>query len=655
MANIDLSVIIVNYNVKHFLDQCLQSVIKASKSLNVEIIVVDNQSIDGSVMMLRDKYPNVKTIARKTNDGFSVANNEGINSSKGRYVLLLNPDTIVQEDTFKKCLDFMDAHENTGALGVKMIDGAGEFLPESKRGYPSMWASFCKLSGLGTTFSKSTLFNRYYLGHIHEDETSKIDVLCGAFMMMRKTAIDKVGLLDEAFFMYGEDIDLSYRITKAGFDIYYFPETRIIHYKGESTKKASLNYVSNFYNAMIIFSKKHNNGPGSILNIGLIKIAVFLRAMISIVKRLFVSFIHPILDFILAFAVLFTFKAFWAKFYYGDPGYYDQSNVSLNIGLFAFIWVFGLYIFGNYDKRTDLLSFVKGISIALLSIIVIYAFLPDGYRPSRAMIVFGSLGTFIMTLLSKLVVNYMDLGKWTFSKPFKRNVLIIAVRENAEKIKQLLNQSKANYKLLGVMNPSHETDDSYYLNSINQLEKVVDTFNINEIIFSTISVDFNVILQKMIDFGQQVNFKIASTDSQTIVGSQSKNTSGELFTYDLKFTIDQAVNRRIKFISNLMVSIIALIASPLIFIFSGFKLGFLKALIKNLSFQSHWVGYDPKDDLLSTLPKIAPGIIPVSIQLDKRSLRPSEIHKMNSFYATNYGMFDDLRVLLKYLFRYYSK
>jgi GT2 family glycosyltransferase len=251
-----LSVVIVNYNVMHFLEQCLNSVRKAVKNIESEVFVVDNNSVDGSVKMVREKFPEVNLIVNPDNRGFSKANNQAIKIAKGEYVLLLNPDTVVEDDTFEKIIKFMDAHEDAGGLGVKMVDGKGKFLPESKRGLPTPAVAFYKIFGLSKLFPKSKIFGQYHLTYLNNDEIHEVDVLSGAFMLIRKPLLDKIGGLDESYFMYGEDIDLSYRITKEGYKNYYFPKTRIIHYKGESTKKSSINYVLVFYQAMIIFAKK---------------------------------------------------------------------------------------------------------------------------------------------------------------------------------------------------------------------------------------------------------------------------------------------------------------------------------------------------------------------------------------------------------------
>ncbi len=232
-----LSVIIVNYNVQYFLENCLNSVVKAAKDVSCEVFVVDNNSVDGSVEMVREKFPEVKLIANQVNLGFSKANNQAIKQANGEYILLLNPDTVIEENTFKCCVDFFESNPKAGGLGVKMLDGKGKFLPESKRGLPTPVVAFYKIFGLAQLFPKSERFGQYHLGHLSKDKNHEIEILSGAFMMVRKSVLDQIGLLDENFFMYGEDIDLSYRITQAGYKNYYLADTSIIHYKGESTKK----------------------------------------------------------------------------------------------------------------------------------------------------------------------------------------------------------------------------------------------------------------------------------------------------------------------------------------------------------------------------------------------------------------------------------
>ena len=278
-----LSVIIVNYNVKYFLEQCLCSVMKALAPLGegqAEVIVVDNQSTDDSVEYLRPKFPSVFFIENRENSGFGRANNQGVQMSRGEFILFLNPDTIVAEDSFTGCLAEMQRQPDLGTIGVRMIDGGGKYLPESKRGFPTPWVSFCKLSGLTRLFPVSRVFARYYLGHLPENENNEVEVLAGAFMFVRKKAVDITGGFDERFFMYAEDIDLSFRIRQAGFRNFYCASTTIIHFKGESTLK-DVRYVRHFYEAMILYVRKHYRGIGAWFYVQLLKAMIAVRSLVQ--------------------------------------------------------------------------------------------------------------------------------------------------------------------------------------------------------------------------------------------------------------------------------------------------------------------------------------------------------------------------------------
>lgn len=301
-----LSVIIVNYNVKYYLDQCIRSVLRAfeemkkasssdsssASSVNedvAEIIVVDNHSADGSVDYLEKRYPQklypmVRFVRSAHNLGFARANNIAIRQSRGEYVLLLNPDTIVGEDALKASVDFMDAHEDAGAVGVRMLGAQGRRAMESRRGLPTPMVSFFKMLGFCNRWPHHRLFGRYYMGYLPWDEPSQIEVVSGAYCMLRRKALDEVGLLDEDFFMYGEDIDLSYRVLKGGYHNYYLP-VDILHYKGESTQKSSFRYVHVFYEAMLIFFRKHYSGMTFLLSLP-IKTAIYAKALMALVGML---------------------------------------------------------------------------------------------------------------------------------------------------------------------------------------------------------------------------------------------------------------------------------------------------------------------------------------------------------------------------------
>ncbi|MBX2923090.1 MAG: glycosyltransferase family 2 protein [Chitinophagaceae bacterium] len=282
-----LSVIIVSYNAKYFLEHCLLSVLKAGRNITMEVIVVDNHSIDNSRDYLQPAFPQVKFTWLNDNIGFGKACNLGLMQATGQYILFLNPDTIVPEDCFEKCIGFSGSQPHAGGLGVRMTDGRGVFLKESKRGFPSLWVSLLKLSGIGSLFPRSRFFAGYYMGHLPENEINKIDILSGAFMFIPARVLQVTGGFDEAFFMYGEDIDLSFRIQKAGYENYYYPDITIVHFKGESTVKTSRKYVYTFYNAMRIFIRKHYPYFLSVLYSFLVTLAMLAAAIITTGRNVF--------------------------------------------------------------------------------------------------------------------------------------------------------------------------------------------------------------------------------------------------------------------------------------------------------------------------------------------------------------------------------
>lgn len=287
-----LSIIIVNYNVRFFLEQCVRSIIPSAIGLEYEIIVVDNASTDGSREYLEQRFQWVKFIWNTENRGFAAANNQGLALSKGTFVLFLNPDTLISEQCLSSCIKHFRQHPKAGALGIRMLDGSGRFLRESKRSFITPLTAFYKLVGLASLFPHSPVFARYHLGHLDALKNHLTDVLAGAFMMVRRTVLDKTGGFDEQFFMYGEDIDLSYRIRQAGFENHYLSGPPIIHFKGESTRRDSLKYVQLFYGAMAIFARKHYGSWRAGIFTACIHMAIWLRAFLTVLVLPFRRFVH---------------------------------------------------------------------------------------------------------------------------------------------------------------------------------------------------------------------------------------------------------------------------------------------------------------------------------------------------------------------------
>ena len=321
------------------------------------------------------------------NLGFSKGNNLAIREAKGQYVLLLNPDTVVERETFTPTISFMEENPDCGGLGVRMVDGSGRFLPESKRGLPTPEVAFYKMVGLSKLFPNSRKFGKYHLGYLSAHEIHEVDVLSGAFMLLRRKALDQVGLLDETFFMYGEDIDLSYRMQLGGWKNFYFPGTTIIHYKGESTKKRSVNYVVVFYKAMVIFAEKHfTRGNAGVFRF-LINTAIVFRAFLALLRRAAEQIWLPAMDFMLFLSGFIAFTGIWAYWVrYADGGHYpDLVNKAVAPGV-SLIFVLIMNLNGAYKKPFRWTRWLRGGGYGILLILLLYGLLPEDLRFGRGLI-----------------------------------------------------------------------------------------------------------------------------------------------------------------------------------------------------------------------------------------------------------------------------
>ena len=647
----DLSVIIVNYNVRQFVLQTLHSVYQSElDGLSMEVIVVDNNSSDGSVDVIREYYPQAKVIANKDNPGFSKANNQGIEVSTGEFVLLLNPDTVVEENTLALSVAKMKSDKSIGALGVKMIDGTGAFLPESKRSFPTPWNSLTKLLGLSSLFSKSKVMGGYNLTYLDENKTHDIDVLCGAFMMMRRSALDKSGLLDEDFFMYGEDIDLSYRIKKAGYRILYFPETQIIHYKGESTKKSSVNYVRIFYNAMIIYVKKHYKGGVASLFVLMLSMAIYFRAGISIVSRIWDRLKYPLLDASLIFGALHGAKWLWGTYYFKDADYFAGSPINTNLIIYTSIWVLCLAMYGHYSKMSNAKSLLRGVTVGTILILVIYGLLPLEYRSSRMVLLIGAGATLIITWLTTLLWNKYLINKWTLNRNPKLNVMTVATDANGAHIKEIITKSNPNLQLVGNVITGGDRLAGKNIGSVDDLEKLINENEIDEIIFSAKDLSYLEIISQMNMLGNNYQYKIAGEKHIGVIGSNSKDHSGEYYTSDLQYRLDQPYSKRQKRVFDIWSSMIILLFFPVILIINRFRFRSIQHAWQVLKGELSWISYIPKKGTYENLPKLKPAIISLD-SITRLPLTTEQQVKSNQDYARFYEVWDDQVLLLKNLNR----
>ncbi|MDP3180928.1 MAG: glycosyltransferase, partial [Bacteroidota bacterium] len=519
-----LTIIIVNYNVKYFLEQCLHSVYKAAEKVIAEIIVVDNDSVDGSCQMIEDRFPDVKLISNKTNLGFSKANNQAIRISSGEYILLLNPDTVVEEDSFLKIVRFMDDTPDAGGLGVKMIDGKGRFLPESKRGLPTPEVAFWKMFGFSKLFPHSRYFSRYHLGYLSNDEIHEVDVLAGAFMLLRRKTLEKVGLLDEDYFMYGEDIDLSYRITLGGYKNYYFPETTIIHYKGESTKKGSVNYVKVFYNAMIIFAGKHFSKGNARRYAILINLAIYIRALISLGGQFLKSFILPALDALMIYLGFALLLPYWEAYKF-ERGYYPPEYLHVAVPIYILIWITCIWLNGGYRKSIRFSRIFKGLLWGTIAILVFYSLVDESLRYSRALLLLGSAWAFVALPAYRYLLSTIRFTGLELESGKQKRIAVVADQKESIRIAELIICSGMNIETVGYVSPSDSVHHQFYLGNMHQLPEIIRINRIDELIFSSEDIPSQEIIRIMLELNNlNIDYKIAPPESLSIIGSNSIST-----------------------------------------------------------------------------------------------------------------------------------
>ncbi|MCC2548110.1 glycosyltransferase family 2 protein [Hymenobacter sp. BT175] len=600
---VKLSVVIVNYNVCYFLEQALLSVRRAVEKWGeaVEVFVVDNNSVDGSVAMVRARFPEVILIENKDNPGFSKANNQAIRIAKGEYVLLLNPDTVVEEDTFRACCDFMDQHPRAGGLGVKMLDGQGKFLPESKRGLPTPSVAFYKIFGLASLFPKSRTFGRYHLGFLDKDQTHEIEVLSGAFMLLRAAALKEVGLLDEDYFMYGEDIDLSYRLTQGGWKNYYFPGTRIIHYKGESTKRTSVNYVFVFYRAMVIFARKHfapnRAGTFSLLING----AIWLRAGMAVAQRLAVRALPVLLDAGLIYGGMYFLKSYWEDNHKYVRTDYPPAFMGVAVPAYILVWLVSAYFSGGYDQPAKTGRIVRGIFVGTVLISAVSNFF-DAYRFSKALIILGGAWAVAALVGRRMASHFLRYRDLRLNERPHKNIAIVGSAPESRRVRHLLEAAGVQARIIGYVTPDAELPEAGsaaspmpaedHLGEVRQLDEIIRIYALDELIFCGKDLSASQIIALMVSLQQQqpVAYKILPEDSEYIIGSSGKDSPGDYYTLDIALNLFQPQQVRNKRVLNVLLSLGFLLGLPLTVGLVERKAGFVRNCLRVLLGRRSWVG-----------------------------------------------------------------
>ncbi|WP_206680702.1 glycosyltransferase family 2 protein [Hymenobacter polaris] len=656
---VKLSVVIVSYNVAYFLEQALLSVRRAAQVLGepVEVFVVDNHSADSSVAMVRARFPEVHLIENQDNPGFSRANNQALRLATGQYQLLLNPDTLVEEAAFRRCCDFMDAHPDAGGLGVQMLDGQGRFLPESKRGLPTPAVAFYKVTGLAALLPRSRRFGRYHLGFLSKDDTHPIDVLSGAYMWLRKAALDEVGLLDEDYFMYGEDIDLSYRLTRGGWRNYYLPTVRVLHYKGESTRRTSVNYVLVFYRAMVIFARKHF-APGRAGTFSaLLNTAIWLRAGAALGQRLATAAAPVLLDAGLLYAGMYALKTYWEvnQKYVRMP--YPPQYMLVAVPAYIAAWLAAVWLSGGYDLPTRTGRVVRGVAVGTVLISAVSNFL-DNWRFSKALIVLGGAWAVAALVGRRLLSHWLRHGHWRLSETQPKTLAIVGSAAEARRARQLLAAARVPATVVGRVAPSPpspaeapaptelaEPADPDCLGTLPELPQLLRLYSLTELIFCGQDLPAATIIELMqrLPARPPVSYRILPAGSDYIIGSSRKDANGDYYVLDQAWPLFRPANRRSKRVLDVVACLGILVSSPVLLLFQHRPAGLLPSVWQVLLGRRNWVG-------LRYLPEAGahPAVLsPADVTSHTKQLEFPTRFRLERLYAQSYEPGRDVGILLR--------
>ena len=547
-----LSIIIVSYNVREFLEQALLSLREALKDYSHEIIVVDNASSDGTPAFLKKRFTDVLLIENSENLGFARANNLGIAQSKGAFVCLLNPDTIVQEDTFTALLQFLETHPDVGMAGAKVLNPDGSLQLACRRSFPTPWVALTKIVGLAKLFPQSRHFGRYNLTFLDPDKAAEVEAISGSFMLTRRQVIEQVGGLDEDFFMYGEDLDWCYRIREAGWKIYYVPDTQIIHFKGESSKKSPFQQRRLFYEAMRLFVHKHFKKGRAVVPSWLLVGAIYLSAAASFMATAVKKMLWPLIDFLLltgslSIAVYLRFKPEfpWAPF----------LLVHL---IYSFIWLGSLSAHGVYTRHH--LSGSKAASGVLVGLFINSAvtFFFNQWAFSRAVVLLAGAINLAALPLWRFSLKWMARkGVSGVSKRFggfllRRRSLIVGDKDSsAELIRRLRSNMNSIYSIEGVVAITDDFDAKVagvpIVGTVDNLPEIIEREHVQEVIFSTDKLPYDKMLNAVAkSLDSHISFKMAPSNLDVVIGKATIDYIDDIPFVDLAYRLHNGFYQQVK-------------------------------------------------------------------------------------------------------------
>lgn len=685
-----LSIIIVNFNVKEFLEQALFSIQKATHDIETEIFVVDNASQDGSVALVREKFPKVNLIVNTKNVGFAAANNQALKLARGEFIALLNNDTIIQEDTFKHLFRFFECHPEAGMVGCKILNPDGSLQLACRRSDPSPWVAFTKVIGLSKLFPKSRLFGRYNLTYLDPDQTYEVQAISGSFMLIRRETFEEVGYLDVTFFMYGEDLDWCHRIRQAGWKIYYVHDTAIIHFKGESSKSSGFDHTRIFYRAMLSYVAKYYHSRFFQL---FLMLGIFLRAIPSVLAKFSKALIAPIVDLIFLNGSLLI--ALILRF--GDLRHL-QSYIIVTM-LYSSVWIGCLFFASSYSRYRSSSSRVFIAVLAGLVMNTSLTFFFNQIAYSRAVVLIA--GTLNMLLLSGWRFAFKLFPKWSWARykgtlgriMLGRRTLVVGTSEISRTVvERLRNRLDGRYEVCGLVSfKSTDLGKRFagieVLGTIDNVEAIIKRQKIREVIFPTDRISYDKMMQVMYQArGHGVNFRLVPSNLEVMIGKPSIDHIGDMPLVDINYKLHQPFYFFIKRISDIVLSSqILCFTSPILLLNCGLrKIPIIKRPIigeggqpimifefKATNKNKRWYHYLPTfySILSGHLSLVGAEMIPVKpghkpekalplkpgltglVQLAKNpQMSEEERERYYLYYMKNYSFFLDLEILAKTIF-----
>lgn len=657
----DLSIIIVNYNVKEFLQNLLHSIDKASSNISKEIIVIDNASDDGSVEFIKEKFPSVKFIENKINVGFGRANNQGLEIAKGKFILFINPDCIVSEDTLDNMILFFDSDPECGLAGCKILNSDGTLQLACRRSFPGPWTSFTKVTGLSNLFSKSRIFARYNLTFLDENKTYEVDAVSGSFMMVRKEVYEKVGGFDEQFFMYGEDLDLCFRVQKAGNKVYYVHNTQIIHYKGESTKRSNLDETKLFYDAMHIFVKKHLSSFPVVEVI--LRTAIGFRKLFAFLGKRKLSLFTALTDFIFFNLSLFAAEELYKNI--TDWVGFDPHAYLVIYTVPALIHIFVSTLSGVYRK--DEVSVLRNFGAIIISFLIVTSttFFFKQYAFSRAVVLIAYILFLIISTFFRISLKLFFKVGIKLDGAINRRTVIVGTDDEAVLLAEKIKSQKSDvHSFIGLIGKTHsdigkQVNDFKVVGSIGNIKNVFSEKKINEVIFSSEEISY-ADMMSIVSASKNINvdFKIVGSDMNFVVGKSSVYMLDDIPLVEVNYNISSPAVRTIKVIFDYVLSFSALISIyPLIYFLtkvSGKETDFRKLILSVpsvISGKNSLVG--PKKTFQIESTNLGKAGLTGLWYIDEGTFSDSE--KLDFYYVKNQNIWLDLEILGKTLNKMWSK